>query len=98
MDYRSILRDLVYSESIELIENKKDEVSELIDDNDKSALSAFRDLQKSLDKKFYNTRFKLKRSTLNRLESQIKARLKGEFSFPSPLAEKKSFANKTIPS
>ena len=89
VDYRSILRDLVYTESVELIESKKEEVSELIDENDKSALSVFRDLQKSLDKKFYNTRFKLKRSTLNRLESQIKARLKGEFSYPSPLADKR---------
>lgn len=89
VDYRSLLRDLIYTESIELIEEKKTEVLELLNENNTNALNVFRDLQKSLDKKFYNIRFKLKRSTLNRLESQIKARLKGEFSYPSLLAEKR---------
>lgn len=89
VDYRSTLRDLIYTESVELIDKAKEDVSELLDNNDKQALSCFRDLQKSLDKKFYNIRFKVKRSTLNRLESQIKSRLKGEFSYPSPLAEKR---------
>jgi len=89
VDYRSTLRDLIYTESVELIEEKKAEVLELIEENDKNALSVFRELQKSLDKKFYSIRFKLKRSTLNRLESQVKSRLKGEFSYPSPLAGKR---------
>ena len=88
-DYRSTLRDLVYTESIELIENAQINISTSIDNDDQTALSLFRELQKTLDKKFYNLRFKIKRSTLNRLEAQIKSRLKGEFSFPSPLAEKR---------
>ena len=90
VDFRSTLRDTVYSDCVQLIDEKIAEISELVDENDNNSLSLFRDLQKSLDKIFYNLRFKLKRSTLNRLEGQIKSRLKTEFSFPSALGQKRA--------
>src|SRR5690606_1623231 len=46
----------------------------------------YKKLQKDIDKKFYKVRFRLRRSTLNRLESQVKSYLKDLFTYPSELA------------
>ena len=47
VDFRSTLRDTIYTESVDLINEKVAEINELIDDHDQSALSVYRDLQKS---------------------------------------------------
>ena len=86
-DYRATLRDHTYRESVDLIENSKDELARRVKKGDSEVAEVYRDLQKSLDKKFYNLRFKLKRSTLNRLEGQVKSRLKGELNYPGDLAK-----------
>jgi ATP-dependent RNA helicase SUPV3L1/SUV3 len=87
-NYRFKLRDIVYQESVELIESYKKEILEKLDDPSSCEFS-YRELQKTLDKSFFNLRFKLKRSTLNRLETQVKNRLKSEFSYPAEMAKKR---------
>ena len=77
---------------MELIENFKTEISEKLEDAS-TCETLYRDLQKTLDKSFFNLRFKLKESTLNRLESQVKNRLKSEFSYPSDMAKKTLFSS-----
>jgi len=87
-DYRAKLRDSIYNECIEDIES----VVELFKDNEEDEFQyysqEFYSLQKSLDRRFHNIRYRLKRSTLNKLESQVKDHLKNNFSYPSLLANK----------
>jgi ATP-dependent RNA helicase SUPV3L1/SUV3 len=87
-DFRTRLREFIYDECIAMIENTHSEMEVLVDTRPQELSDLFYTLQKKLDKKFHDVRHRLKRSTLNRLENQVKSYLKETFHYPSPLASK----------
>jgi len=86
-DYRAKFRDHAYDECLNLINRAHQEMNEMSQSGVRDLSDIFKNLQKDLDKKFYSLRFRLKRSTLNRLESQVKDKVKSIFSHPAPLAK-----------
>jgi len=89
-DYKSRIRDTLYKECIEKLENTREVIKESIEGGIKAVSGHYYSLQKDLDKLFFRFRKKLKKSSLNRLESQIKNQVKGYFNYPSDLAKKHS--------
>ncbi len=87
-DFRARLRDYILEESITDIENTVKNIDKNIDIGVDPISDIYQALQKSLDKRFYKYRFKLRRSSINRLESQVKHVLKTNFCYPSELAAK----------
>lgn len=88
-DYRGKLREIVLSESekiVEELEKDFDERLEKIGIDD--AYYLFNQMQKAVEKSLFKQRSRLKRSTINRLESQIKNTIKEKFTFPSDLAKR----------
>jgi ATP-dependent RNA helicase SUPV3L1/SUV3 len=89
-DYRNKLREGIFAECITMIESTKTTMENCLESATADQLvDHYRKVQKDLDKKLYNVRFKLKRSTVNRLESQIKEKIRTTFNFPSILANKR---------
>lgn len=84
-DFRAKLRDIIFDESLKDIEKCEKNLLENIDSGITYLSDQFMNLQKSLDKRIYKFRFKLKRSSVNRLDSQIKNILKDKFCYPSEL-------------
>ena len=97
-DYRTRVREVVYDECVAAINDTKAKIEEQIALNKESAISdittIYQNLLRTLDKKFQQVQFRLKKSSLNRLESQIKALQDETFTYPSPLA--KEHANNLI--
>ncbi len=85
-DYRNKLRETIFKECSDLIESTRTKISENIESGIRTASNIFYAFQKDLDRLFFKFRKKLKKSTLNRLESQIKGQIKNTFFYPSPLA------------
>lgn len=88
-DYRSSTRDRVFDDCKELINKVEEDLLALMDEGVEDVNDTYRDLQKKLDRIFYKVRTRLKRSTLNRLDSQVKELVKGKFSYPSELAKRR---------
>lgn len=84
-DYRTRLRDAIYEECEHLIENAKEAIIAAEPEGIVPMSDAFREMQRALDKQFFKVRYRLKRSSLNRLESQVKAKVKELFQFPSEM-------------
>lgn len=85
-DYRNKLRENVYKECLTLIEDTRDQIKTNIDQGIRTVSNIFYSFQKDLDKLFFKFRKRLKKSTLNRLESQVKSLIKSTFLYPSELA------------
>lgn len=85
-DFRNKMRDTVFEDCKKVIESARANIDEKIDDGIEVASGIYHGMQKELDKIFYKVRFKLKRSSLNRLETQIKNIQKEIFQYPSELA------------
>ncbi len=85
-DFRARLRDIVFDESIKDINICEEALKENIDNGISFLSDLYSDLQKKLDKRIYKFRYKLRRSSINRLESQIKNILNQKFFYPSELA------------
>jgi ATP-dependent RNA helicase SUPV3L1/SUV3 len=89
-DFRTKLREHV----LDLCKKQIGEAADTLD-KDIEGLSLdeasrfFIDMQKSVDKILHKVRYRLKRSTINRLESQIKPLIKDTFTYPSELAVKR---------
>lgn len=85
-DFRTTLREYVYRECTEIIDTAKTKIEDVLGKGIDKSSDIFYSMKKDLDKKFYSLRYKLKRSTLNRLESQVKNKVKNIFTYPSELA------------
>lgn len=95
-DYRTKLRDFVLNESLNKIDDSYRIMMETIDSKSINEVNdIFVNMQKEIDQILYKVRYRLKRSTINRLESQIKANIKDKFTYPSELAGKQE--EKLIP-
>ncbi len=93
-DFRTKLREAIYSDCLQEVE----ETANLLRNNlhrDTQYLSTiFMEMQKGLDRKLHSARTRLKRGTFNKLEAQLKGKIKGTFQYPSPLANE--YCEKTL--
>jgi len=87
-EYRTKFREAILNECLELIKTSHEDLTTALESNSTSLGEIFKNLQKNLDKKFFSVRFKLKRSVISRLESQVKERVRAHFCYPSELAKK----------
>jgi ATP-dependent RNA helicase SUPV3L1/SUV3 len=85
-DFRAKLRDIIFETSLEIIDKGTKSIEENIQGGITLLSDIFTKMQKDLDKNFYKVRYRLKRSTLNRLENQVKNILKERFCYPTALA------------
>lgn len=84
---RNRLRDFVFEDCKQVIDERVIEIEQSLTKESLDAISEhYKKLQKEIDKKFYKIRFRLRRSTLNRLESQVKSYMRDLFTYPSKLA------------
>jgi ATP-dependent RNA helicase SUPV3L1/SUV3 len=87
-DYRTKLREFVHDSCLEIIEKTYSEISENLKEKEVDEVSGlYFEMQKNIEKFFHKIRYRLKRSTINRLESNIKGKLKELFTYPSDLAK-----------
>ena len=86
-DYKSKLRNFTIEYCKELINSTSDKIKSVLSIGAIDETSnTFSEMQKSIDKTLHKIRYRLKRSTLNRIESQIKPMIKERFTYPSTLA------------
>ncbi|MBT3584016.1 MAG: hypothetical protein HN509_03840 [Halobacteriovoraceae bacterium] len=87
-DYRGQLREFVLQICLDKIEETKSQIQSEFETKEYPGSDSYYQLQKELDKTFYRVRFRLRRSTLNRLEGQVKGIVREEFTYPSTLASR----------
>lgn len=88
-DYRTRLREFIFQECEDVVEETRVELESCVFDkslNEKNHI--YHEMQKKIEKTLYKVRNRLKRSTLNRLEVQIKNLIRNIFHYPSKLADK----------
>jgi ATP-dependent RNA helicase SUPV3L1/SUV3 len=89
-DYKNRLREFVLAHCKDLISDTAAKIDHVLDHGELDEAShLYVEMQKNIDKMLHKIRYRLKRSTLNRLDSQIKPFLKENFTYPSPLALKR---------
>jgi ATP-dependent RNA helicase SUPV3L1/SUV3 len=97
-DYRTRVREVIFEECTAAITETKTKIEEQIASQKGDAIAdvtvIYQNMLRSLDKKFQQAQFRLKKSSLNRLESQIKVMTEETFTYPSGLA--KDHANNLI--
>ena len=84
--FRSKMRDYAFDESIIQIEKSYKKIEENLTRGIPVVSELFGDLQIEIENKLKVTRNKLKRSSYNRLENQLKSILKEKFNYPSDIA------------
>ena len=89
-DFRTRVREVVFDECVQAINETKEKIEEQINTNLDKSISAvnnhYQNLLRTLDRKFQQVQFKLKKSSLNRLEAQIKAMTEETFTYPGEIA------------
>ncbi|WP_127716508.1 helicase-related protein [Halobacteriovorax sp. HLS] len=93
--FRARMRDFVFNKCTADIDEAKEQIEEKLNGTIDQVSDVYNTLQKTLDKTLYKVRTKLKRSSLNRLESQIKNKLHEKYNYPSDIA--KDHARNIIP-
>lgn len=87
-DYRAKLRDHVYKEQVRLIDEAEERLHDLILTERLSYISDYvSKLKKHIDRNVGKYKYKLKRGSLNRLDSDIKAHFKRKFGFQSEIGQ-----------
>jgi ATP-dependent RNA helicase SUPV3L1/SUV3 len=93
-DYRTRVREVVFDECVLAINDAKTKIEEQINDHSDKSISAvslhYQNLLRTLDRKFQQVQFRLKKSSLNRLESQVKGLSEETFTYPAPIAKQHS--------
>lgn len=86
-DFRATLRDHVFKEQKALIEKAVEELEEYIEHRDVSYISDYvSKLKRNIERNLGKVKYKLKRGSLNKLDSQIKDYFKLHFGFKSELS------------
>lgn len=87
-DYRTQVREVVYATQTGLIDKAEEKLHEWVLTRKISDVSnTVFDLKKNLDKNFHQMRNKLKRSSVNKLENEVKQHFKGKFGPQSDLGK-----------
>ncbi len=86
--YRSKIRDTAYSGFVEDVLDFEDWVDEnVLAAPMREVSNRFYDLRKKIDTILHSTRYKLKRSSLNKLEADLKSLLKNKFSVDTEIGQ-----------
>ena len=87
-DYRTQVREVVFATQTALIDKAEDKLHEWVLTKRISDVSnAVFDLKKNLDKNFHQMRNKLKRSSVNKLETEVKHHFRTKFGIKSDLGK-----------
>jgi ATP-dependent RNA helicase SUPV3L1/SUV3 len=87
-DFRAKIRDTLFKEQVDMIDVAEEELHELILEQKISYLSDYvQKLKKRLDRNQHKVRYKLKRGSLNKLDSDVKAHFKRKFAFNTELGK-----------
>lgn len=87
-DYRTQVREAVYGMQVALIDKTEERLHEIVLFRKITDVSnAVFDLKKNLDKNFHQMRNKLKRSSVNKLENEVKHHFRTKFGSKSDLAK-----------
>jgi ATP-dependent RNA helicase SUPV3L1/SUV3 len=86
-DYRAKLRDHIFNECLMLIEETSEVLRNSHEKDIDSLNRPYMALRKKIDKCLYGVKSRLRRSSLNRLESQVKSILKEQFCYPAEIAK-----------
>ena len=89
-DYRTRVREVVFEECATLLNETKIKLEEQIDQGNNDLSLIYQNMLRGLDRKFQSVQYRLKKSSLNRLESQIKAMSEEMFTYPNDLAKGRS--------
>ncbi len=93
-DYRTRVREVIFDECVAAINDTKTKIEEHIAAEKGEGIAdvslIYQNLLRTLDKKFQQVQFRLKKSSLNRLESQIKVLTEETFTYPNALAKEHS--------
>jgi len=85
-DVRAKIRDTAFKEQVEIINKAEEMMFELIVDQKISYLSDYvQKLKKRVDRNLHNIRYNLKRGSLNKLDTDVKAHFKSKFGFRTEL-------------
>lgn len=88
-DYRTKTREFIYRDLVEVMDSTSVRIHEAIDKELSLNLSdAIGDLRKRIDKDLHQNRYKLKRGSLSKLDTEIKNIFKEKFSYKSELGQK----------
>ena len=87
-DYRTQVREAVYAAQTELIDKSEEKLHDWVLTRKITDISnAVFDLKKNLDKNFHQMRNKLKRSSVNKLENEVKTHYRSKFGPKSDLGK-----------
>lgn len=87
-DYRTQVREAVYAIQTELIDKTEEKLHDWVLEKRISDLSlAVFNLKRDLEKNFHNMRNKLKRSSVNKLENEVKSHFRSKFGPSSDLGK-----------
>lgn len=86
-DYKNKLREYIIDYCQERINEAATEIEEKLESGSIDEVShLYSDMQKSIEKTMHKVRYRLKRSTLNRVDTVIKNKVKDHFTYPAELA------------
>jgi ATP-dependent RNA helicase SUPV3L1/SUV3 len=87
-DYRTKVREFVYDKIVKMMDIAEEKMFEMMLDRKIGEISYyFYELKKKIERYIHEQRFRLKRSTLNKLESELKSDFKLKFSHSSDLGK-----------
>lgn len=87
--YRTRLRENILETAFDIVKDVASNIENEIDNKSITETSyLFVDMQKEIEKILHKIRYRLKKSAINRLDNQIKSKIKEMFSYPSGLAIK----------
>ncbi len=87
-DFRAKVRDTVFKDAIEIIDNSVEALHDLILTEKVSYVSDYvQKLRKRLDRNSHRVRYKLKRGSLNKLDQDIKSYFKNNFGYHTELGK-----------
>ena len=89
-DYRTRVREVVFDECVGILNDTKDKIEAQINQHSSDVSLLYQNMLRSMDKKFQSVQYRLKKSSLNRLESQIKVMAEEMFTYPNDLARRHS--------
>lgn len=89
-DYRTRVREVVFEECVFILTDTKEKLEAQIDQGNNDVSLVYQNMLRTLDRKFQSVQYRLKKSSLNRLESQIKAMSEEMFTYPNMLAKRRS--------
>lgn len=90
-DFRTKIREKVYEACLEIVEQTEEKLEKIVETASLDEKNHyFHEMQRDIEKIYNKVRNKLKRASLNRLESQLKNEIKSKFYYPSPLAQRQA--------